>query len=206
MTFIKEYSILPSNCKSVLHDLGLKYKCDKATVKCFCCPVRKKCSNKRSYLYNYEKHMKNRNNIKLLEIGVRDGASIKIWKEYFSKDSKIYGIDIDPTCNHCLSMKNTKIIIGDCNDKNSLNKIKMLNIKFDYIIDDGSHTYEDISNSLEYYYPLLKKNGIYIIEDLATMYRISKKTVKDLKCNINKKFSNCKIFEYPEVLVIQKEV
>jgi len=204
MTFIKKFSILDPKFKSRLHDLGLKYKCDKTTVKCFCCPVKKKCCEKTSYLYNYEKHMKDTSKINFLEIGVRDGASMKIWREFFSIDSKLYGIDIDPKCNHCLSLKNTSIIIGDCNDQNIVDKIKKLNIDFNYILDDGSHTYEDISKSLEYYYPLLNRNGIYIIEDLGTMYRYSKKNTHDLKDFILKKFPNCKIFEYPETFIVQK--
>ena len=46
MTFLIEYSIMHSKYKSELHNIGLKYKCDKTTVKCFCCPVKKKCVEK----------------------------------------------------------------------------------------------------------------------------------------------------------------
>lgn len=205
MTFLKEYSLMSTEYKSELHNIGLKYNCDKCTVKCFCCPVKKQCNKKTSYLYNYEKHMKKNSKINLLEIGVRDGASIKVWNEYFSKDSKIYGIDIDPNCNMCSDLENATIFIGDCNDVLSVNKIKKLNLSFNCIIDDGSHHYDDITKSLHYYYPLLSVKGIYIIEDLASMNRISNKTYTDLKDFIKNNFKDYIINEYPETIVIEKK-
>ena len=204
MTFLKEFSIMSPNYKSELHNIGLKHKCDKCTVKCMCCPIRTKCNKKTSYLYNYEKHMQNKTNINLLEIGIRDGASMMIWNEYFSSNSKLYGIDIDPTCNICSNLNNTKIFIGDCNDMLSVNNIKNLNLKFNYIIDDGSHYYNDIIKSLQYYYPLLCDDGIYIVEDIATMERISKTKYSDLKEFITNNFKNCNIHEYPETIIIEK--
>ena len=33
-----------------------------------------------------------------MEIGVFNGGSLKIWKNYFGPDSRIIGIDINPEC------------------------------------------------------------------------------------------------------------
>jgi hypothetical protein len=38
--------------------------------------------------------------------------------------------------------------------------------QFDVIIDDGSHAWEHQLETLKNFYPYLKQNGIYIIEDI----------------------------------------
>ena len=50
------------------------------------------------YLTHYHNLLKGKRDkpLKILEIGVKDGDSLKIWKEYFHSDSKIYGIEINP--------------------------------------------------------------------------------------------------------------
>ena len=37
-------------------------------------------------------------NITFVEIGVFNGGSLKIWKDYFGPKSRIIGIDINPEC------------------------------------------------------------------------------------------------------------
>ena len=204
MGFDYQYSHMTPEKKSFLHDLGLKYKCDKCWVKCFCCPLKVKCSKKTSYLYNYEKFINKNSTINILEIGVRDGASMKIQNEYLSHESNIIGIDINPKCNQCKDLNNVNVIIGDCNNKETINKILKMNLNFNCILDDGSHYYKDITDSINFYYPLLKINGIYIIEDLATMNRISNKNINDLKIFIKNNLTNYKLYEYPEMIIIEK--
>jgi len=36
--------------------------------------------------------------ITFVEIGVQNGGSLEVWKKYFSKKSKIIGIDLNPQC------------------------------------------------------------------------------------------------------------
>ena len=45
------------------------------------------------YDHFYETHFKSLTKapINILEIGIRGGGSIKIWKEYFHPDSNVYG-------------------------------------------------------------------------------------------------------------------
>lgn len=45
-----------------------------------------------------------------------------------------------------------------------------MSAQFDIIIDDGSHTSPDINQTLLKYFPVLKPDGVYIIEDLHCSY------------------------------------
>ena len=36
--------------------------------------------------------------IVFVEVGVQNGGSVQMWKNYFGKDAKIVGVDIDPRC------------------------------------------------------------------------------------------------------------
>ena len=51
--------------------------------------------------------------IKMLEIGVFRGGSLRMWKDYFHPDSTIVGIDIDKTCkDHEIADRNVFVRIG----------------------------------------------------------------------------------------------
>lgn len=99
--------------------------------------------------------------LNILEIGVYRGESIKMWKEYFP-NSNIYGIDIDLS-----NVENTdNLFICDINDKERFNEL-FKGIKFDIIIDDGSHILEDQITALNNLYnDYLNENGLFIIEDI----------------------------------------
>lgn len=61
--------------------------------------------------------------IVVLEIGVYQGGSLQMWKNYFGDKAKIYGIDVNPHCKE-LEEDNVEIIIGSQSDRNFLGKIK----------------------------------------------------------------------------------
>lgn len=110
--------------------------------------------------------------VKLLEIGIYNGASLKMWREYFHKDSTIVGIDIDDNCREFENeQENIYCRIGSQEDGNFLNKIIDEFGKFDIIIDDGSHIVSHMIASFNYLFiDGLKENGIYIVEDVHTNF------------------------------------
>lgn len=116
-----------------------------------------------SYIEVYEKEMSKTKNISLLEIGVQFGHSIKMWQEYF-ENSWVGGIDI--TLQYLAFDDLDNVYLCDGTDKDQIAKI-LKNRKFDYIIDDASHTLEDQINSFNIFYPKLKKEGKFFIEDIA---------------------------------------
>lgn len=144
------------------------------------------------YLETYERIFKNKknNNINILEIGIQDGGSIKLWKDYFTY-GKIYGIDICDINkvkeNLILMDDKVKLFFNtDAYNKNFIEN-NFTDIKFDYIIDDGPHTLESMILFIELYLPLLKDDGILIIEDIQSfnwLDILKEKVPEKLKDNI----------------------
>ena len=108
--------------------------------------------------------------VNILEIGVQNGGTLEIYSKYFKQCQNIVGVDINPKCQNLkYSDDRIKVIIGNIND----NEIKeqILNLpKFDIIIDDGSHSSQDIIKTFILYYNHLNDDGIYIVEDLHCSY------------------------------------
>lgn len=123
-----------------------------------------------SYLDIYHKHFeKNRLNVQVfVEIGILNGSSLKMWKEYFP-NAMIYGIDIDPRCKS-FEEDRIKILIGDQNDDDFLNKIKSEIKSIDILLDDGSHITNHQIKTFNYLHSLIKNGGFYAIEDLRNSY------------------------------------
>ena len=123
------------------------------------------------YFEIYDRHFSHLRNkdIVILEIGVFQGGSLQMWKEYFGPKAKIYGIDIDPKCKE-FEEENIEIFIGSQSDKNFLAEVKKKMPKIDILIDDGGHTMNQIKTSFIELFDHVKENGIYAIEDLHTSY------------------------------------
>jgi len=123
------------------------------------------------YLPVYERHLArfvNRTST-LIEIGVSKGGSLQMWKRYLGPFAQIVGIDVDPACRE-LTESQIAVRIGDQGDTAFLQHIVDEFGVPDIVIDDGSHVMKDISASFDFLYPLLDRNGVYIVEDLHTAY------------------------------------
>lgn len=114
-----------------------------------------------SYIDLYAAQMTKRSNVSVLEIGVEYGHSIAMWQEYF-KNSKVYGIDIK---SDNIEFELENFILGDATDAEVISKNFPRN-KFDYVIDDGSHTIADQIASFDLIFPKMKNGGKYFIEDV----------------------------------------
>ena len=124
------------------------------------------------YFWVYEKHFAHLRDkeFKMLEIGVLNGGSLEMWRNYFPK-AKIVGIDINPDCrNHEQSDKNIFVRIGDQSDEKFLQDLIDEFGEFDLILDDGSHHVDHVNKTFQYLYPKLKDGGIYFIEDTHAAY------------------------------------
>lgn len=114
------------------------------------------------YMPFYEKYLPI-NPKRILEIGVKDGASIRMWREWFGKDVYIHGLDLfaekgfpEEDGLGC----NTIWHKGDQRDWKILEELRKYD--FDVIIDDGSHNSRD---QMMTFYGLFNGKQYYI-EDL----------------------------------------
>ena len=110
--------------------------------------------------------------IVLLEIGVSQGGSLQMWKNYFGKKAKIYGIDIDSRCKD-FEEENITVLIGSQSDRKFLDDVKIKVPAVDILIDDGGHFMVQQIVSFEELFEIVKDDGIYLIEDLHTSYWLS---------------------------------
>jgi hypothetical protein len=107
----------------------------------------------------------------ILEIGVQNGGSLEIWDELYPDAQKIIGVDIDPRCADLVfESPKISVIIGDAKKTETSSQILDRATSFDLIIDDGSHTSEDIIENFITYLPTLNPGALYIIEDLHASY------------------------------------
>jgi SAM-dependent methyltransferase len=100
--------------------------------------------------------------LRILEVGVNDGGSIRLWHDYL-KNASIIGVDInDQARANCdgLSVR-VFINIGDAYVGTITG-----DAKFDVIIDDGSHALQDQICAIRTFPAYLKPGGVLVIEDI----------------------------------------
>ena len=141
--------------KNRLTLLGEFYGTDKSTI--------------HKYTDIYEKYFNNYINPIILEIGVYQGASIKMMNDYYYNKCKIVAFDRGDQLEFKNYFANVIMIRGDQSIRDDLKKVTPEG-PFDIIIDDGSHLIEHQLISFATLFPLLKEDGIYIIEDLHTSH------------------------------------
>jgi len=140
-----------------LNEFGLKYGTDKSSLV-------------HDYLRKYTKHLPYHRfeTIKILEIGILNGESLRTWKDYFY-NATIIGIDINEECK---KHEEDRIIveIGSQADKNFLDSVIKKYGPFNIIIDDGSHMCGHVIFSFENLIDSVVSEGCYVVEDSCTSY------------------------------------
>ena len=140
-----------------LDSLGLKFGTDKA-------------SGRHDYLSFYATFLEEMRHeeVRVLEVGVQFGSSLRMWEEYFPRGT-IVGADIHPGVKTFTSERiRTEIV-----DQSNLEDLVLLGTKhgpFDVIVEDGSHMWGHQIGTLKALFPFLKSSGIFIVEDLHTNY------------------------------------
>lgn len=105
--------------------------------------------------------------IKLLELGVYHGDSLRMWADYF-QNGLIYGADIEVMSQHDDSRIKTYLV--DELDILSLVHLKEQVPLMDIIVNDASHLSRGMILSFEHLFPHLKPGGYFVLEDLLCDY------------------------------------
>jgi len=130
------------------------------------------------YADHYEAHLprptsKKKQPIRMLEIGVQSGGSVRLWKKCYGEQLHFTGLDID---NRCKRMKNKKenihIVIGSQTNTSFLSQVCEKYGPFDIVIDDGGHTAHMIRTTMAAMLPseaCMREKSVYVVEDTHTM-------------------------------------
>ena len=105
----------------------------------------------------------------MIEIGVFNGGSLRMWRDYFGPQSTIVGVDINPECK-IFAEPGIDIVIGDQGDRSFLRSLADRYPNFAIVVDDGGHRMEQQISTFEELYPRMRPDGIYLCEDTHSSY------------------------------------
>jgi len=116
--------------------------------------------------------------VRLLEIGVNNGKSLKLWQRLFPNHEFIAGVGygsgtaVQKSFKRMLTDKHVLYTGSQANSEFLSRILEDVNgKKFDIIVDDGSHVPWHQIFTLEYMFDkFLNDGGVYIIEDVETSY------------------------------------
>ena len=104
--------------------------------------------------------------IKIFEIGVASGGSLKMWQVYFPQ-ARIFAVDILPKSE--LDTSRVKTLIADQAKRDQLQAaIDTSGGDIHILIDDGGHSMEQQQVSLGFLFKFVRPGGYYVIEDVHT--------------------------------------
>lgn len=126
------------------------------------------------YIKNYEEFIGPLRNqkVKLLELGIAKGDSLKFWNDWFPL-GRIVGLDLNPFKFESGQYDRIHIYQGEQQDTALLDRLAAEQAPdgFDIIIDDASHVGQLTRISFWHLFQNhLKPGGIYCIEDWGTSY------------------------------------
>jgi hypothetical protein len=98
----------------------------------------------------------------VLEIGVYQGGSLRVWRDYFP-NAHILGIDINPEA--LFTDVRISTARADALQWSQLHPV-VSGRTFDLIIDDGGHKLHQQVMALFFLWPFQRRGGMYVIEDL----------------------------------------
>lgn len=108
--------------------------------------------------------------IRMIEIGVHKGLSMRMWEQYFSI-ATIVGLDWSEKPADFPKADRLKFVCGDQGDPVTLGRaLESAGGPPDVVLDDASHLGCHTARSFANLFPFLKPGGIYIIEDTCTAF------------------------------------
>lgn len=107
--------------------------------------------------------------ITFVEVGVLDGGSLFMWRNFFGKKARIIGIEFNPEAKKW-EKEGFEIYIGSQSDENFWDNFFIKNGTVDIILDDGGHTNEQQITTAHKCIPFINDDGLLITEDTHTSY------------------------------------
>lgn len=151
--------------KTRLCELACKYGSDKAPqLRAY--PVTPEMAlPSHAYTPYYDKLFQDFRVQRMLELGIYEGASLRMWRDYFP-EADIYGFDNQS--EFLIDEGRIKSFLCDSGSADSMMRaMERIGGGMNLIVDDASHRPDDQILAAIVLVPYLAPNGIYIIEDVG---------------------------------------
>lgn len=124
-----------------------------------------------SYFQVYEELLSKYKNQKItfVEIGVLNGGSLFMWRDFLGPEVRIIGIDLNPLAKKW-EKDGFEIYIGSQSDEKFWDHFFATVGDVDVILDDGGHTNEQQIITANRCIPHIKNSGLLIVEDTHASY------------------------------------
>ena len=109
------------------------------------------------------------NEITFVEVGVLDGGSLFMWRDFFGDKARIIGIEINENAK-IWEDHGFEIFIGSQSDPNFWKSFFQEVGDVDVLLDDGGHTYQQQIVTVESALEHINPGGKIIVEDTYTSY------------------------------------
>ena len=107
--------------------------------------------------------------ITFVEIGVLNGGSLFMWREFFGPEARIIGVDLNPGAKKW-EQHGFEILIGSQQDPEFLQSLCEQIGPIDVLLDDGGHMYLQQVITAECLLDQITDGGVLIVEDTHTSY------------------------------------
>jgi hypothetical protein len=108
--------------------------------------------------------------ITFIEVGVLQGGSLFMWRDFFGPKARIIGIDLNPDAKRW-EEHGFEIYIGDQSQSDFWQDFKKSVPNFDVLLDDGGHTNLQQLVTLFVTSKIVNPQGLIVIEDTHTSYQ-----------------------------------
>jgi hypothetical protein len=124
-----------------------------------------------SYFQVYEEVLEKYRNkdIVFIEIGVLNGGSLFMWRDFLGSSAKIIGVDFNPDAIKWRE-HGFEIFVGDQADENFWSDLFGKVGAVDIVLDDGGHTNKQQIVTVAACIPNIKDGGLMIVEDTHASY------------------------------------
>jgi hypothetical protein len=124
-----------------------------------------------NYFEIYDQIFKNFINKKIVfvEVGVSNGGSLFMWRDYLGLEARIIGIDFNPTARKW-EKYGFDIFIGNQSDPEFWKSFYEKVGSIDILVDDGGHTNEQQIQTIDNSYKFINNGGVIVVEDVHASY------------------------------------
>ena len=109
-------------------------------------------------------------NVTFVEIGILEGGSLHMWRDFFGDKARIIGVDLNPDSKKWEKF-GFEIYIGSQSDIHFWDKFFKKTGPVDIVLDDGGHTYDQQIITVESVLENLNDKGVLVVEDTHTSYQ-----------------------------------